>query len=1059
MRPAPATLTYATVATVAEEFRRQAALAPSTVAVEADDARYTYAELDAWADGLAQRMLAAGVGPEDIVGVALPRSPALVAALLAVPRVHAAYLPLAPDTPRQRVEYMLEDAAPALLLHDSDTRELAGHPAVRCSLELAARPPGDRATPVRCAGQVPHSTPVYVMYTSGSTGRPKGVVMGAGALGNLLRWHRESMAPGPGRRIAQYTATGFDISAQEIFSTLVTGATLVIPGEETRHDPARLARWLGHRRITDLFAPNLIVEAVCEAALAQGLALPDLAHVAQAGEQLTLSETVRTFFRLRPGRRLHNHYGPTETHAATFHVLPDDPADWPRHAPVGVPIRHTRVHLLDSALREVPDGSEGEVHVSGLALARGYHGRPDLTADAFLPCPFGEPGARMYRTGDIARRRSDGLLEYLGRTDQQVKIRGVRVELGEVDAAIRAHPDVRDVAVVARGEAGTRRLDCYLVAAGEAGDLVARVRSELARTLPAEMIPATFTPLPALPANSNGKVDRNALPPPGTGGSGPPETRTGAPEALVGLFAECLNVGGVTQDDDFFVLGGHSLSAARLVARIRAELGHEVTIADVFRNPTVRCLTEVLRSRESRLPAVVPVERGSFVPTAFAQERLWVLDQFTGPADLYNVPVAVSLRGALDTAALRAAVGDVLDRHEALRTIVDWEANALSQRVLPADQALCWEVVDGLKGSELEAAVRDAALRPFRLDEEVPLRAQLFGDGDREHVLLLLLHHIAVDGWSVKPLVKDLGFAYACRSAGLEPPWRPLPVQYADYAVWQRGLFGAEGPSTLCRRQEAYWLKALSGAPDVLPLATDHPRPQALSTSGARVDVLVGKGLHRAVRAAARRMGCTVFMLVHAALALVLRMRGAGDDIVIGATVAGRLDGALDDLVGLFVNTLALRVDLSGDPTPAETVSRVREADTAAFEAQEMPFDRVVEALNPQRSMAYNPVVQVMLAFQVGRPEIPRLPGLEAEARVLGLDVAKFDLTFELTEVDDTDFGPGGIVGHLEYATDLFERETALGMARDLSAVLRAMVEDPGRPISRPSTWPTTPDE
>ncbi|MER6350758.1 amino acid adenylation domain-containing protein [Streptomyces sp. NPDC001634] len=1051
MTPTPSTAAYDAVPTVAEEFRRQAALTPQAVAVETDDARYSYAELDAWADDLARQLRTAGLGPEDIVGVALPRSPALVAALLAVLRVHAAYLPLDPDAPRGRVEHILQDAAPALLLHDTATREFAAHTAVRRSLEVAALPPdGLKTSSVPDGGtdSTHPGTPVYVIYTSGSTGRPKGVVMGAGALCNLLRWHLASMAPGPGRRIAQYTAIGFDISAQEIFSTLVSGATLVIPGEETRRDPTRLARWLGRRRVSDLFAPNLIVEAVCEAALAQGLTLPDLTHVAQAGEQLTLSETVRTFFRLRPGRLLHNHYGPTETHAATFHVLPADPADWPRRAPVGGPIPETGVHLLDDRLREVPDGAEGEVFVSGKALARGYHGRPDLTADRFLPSLFGVAGERMYRTGDIARRRPDGLLEYLGRADQQLKIRGVRVELGEVDAALREHPDVRDVAVVARGKGGARRLDGYLVAADGARDVVARVRARLAETLPPEMIPATFTLLPAIPANSNGKVDRNALPLP-AGAIDAPDGRTGGPNTLAQIFADCLNVSGVGEDDDFFLLGGHSLSAARLVARVRAELGHEVTIADVFRHPTVRRLAGVLRSKESLLPAVVPVERRSFLPTAFAQERLWVLDQFTGPTDLYNVPVAVSLRGALDVAALRTAVGDVLERHEALRTVVGWDENALCQRVLRTDEALHWQVRDGLRGTTLHEAVRDAARRPFRLDEEVPLRAELFGDGESDHVLLLLLHHIAVDGWSVKPLAKDLGFAYASRRAGLKPPWRALPVQYADYAVWQRTLFDVERPSELCRRQEAYWLKNLSGAPEVLPLATDRPRPGVLSTRGARVEVRIGGDLHRAVRAMAQRLGCTVFMLVHTALALLLRSRGAGDDVVIGATVAGRLDGALDELIGLFVNTLALRVNLSGDPTLADAVARVRETDTAAFEAQELPFDRVVEALNPERSMSRNPVVQVMLAFQVGGPEIPGLPELEAEVRVLGLDVAKFDLTFELTEVEDAGFGSGGITGHLEYATDLFDHETARDMVRDLDAVLRTMVARPGLPIHR----------
>ncbi len=1045
------------VATAADRFRRQATATPDALAVQAGEAGYSYAELCAWVDELAAGL--AGAGPERVVGVSVARSPAQVAAVLAVLSTRSVYLPLDPQAPAARTRMILDDAAPTLLVHDSTTRALAD-PAGAPALEIGPTPASrsDRlASPAGTAHRrlVDPGLPAYLMYTSGSTGRPKGVLMCAGALDNLLDWHLADLAPGPGRRVAQFTAAGFDIWVQEVLSTLVSGATLVIPGSDTCRTPARLARWLGTHRITDLFCPNVMVEAVCEAALSQALALPELAHIAQAGEQLTLSANVRAFFQIRPGRRLHNHYGPTETHAATSCVLPADPADWPDRATIGSPIPRTRVHLLDARLRELPDGLAGEVYVSGAALARGYRGRPGLTADRFLPCPFGEPGERMYRTGDVARRLPDGQLAYLGRADQQVKIRGVRVELGEVDAAIRARPEVRDVAVLARGEGSARRLDCYLVPAPGVPDAVASVRAALGETLLPEMVPSSFTLLDALPTNSNGKVDRNALAPPAGTAAAPGEqprpvtAADGNPTTtLTQLFADCLELDRVDEDDDFFALGGHSLSAARLTARVRAVLGQELSISDVFANPSVAKLRRCLRERTHRLPPVLAQRGTGMRPAAFAQDRLWVIDQFSGPSALYNVPIVLRLRGRVEVEALRAAVRDLLERHEALRSRLVCDAEGLRQDVLPTDAAFAFErvVVDP---ADRPAAIRRAAGRPFDLESESPVRSTLFVSGDDSYDLLLLVHHAAVDGWSVKPLLKDLGFAYACRRVGLAPCWQPLPVRYGDYAAWQRSQFGADRPAGEHRRQLDYWRARLAGAPEVLAAATDRPRPEELGTDGDRVPIRFDRALHRAVRAAAEELGCTVFMMTHAALSLLLWLRGAGDDVLIGATVAGRLDGALEELVGLFVNTVALRVDLSGDPTVSELVMRARRTDLGALAAQELPFDLVVDALNPRRTMSANPVVQVMLAFQTGRPELPALPGVSAEVELLGLDVAKFDLTFELTELTDpADSGPAGIAGHLEFSTDLYDRSTAIAVVEELGRLLRVLAEEPDRRLS-----------
>ncbi|MET9960463.1 amino acid adenylation domain-containing protein [Streptomyces sp. NPDC006326] len=1006
---------------------------------------YSYQELDGRADRVAWSLRARGVGAESVVAVLLPRSERAVTAFVGVLKAGGVYLPVDPELPWERVRLMLEDAGPVVVVTDAAGAGRLGGEGVEL-LVLDAELSGCESAPVGPPAVVTGESGAYLLYTSGSTGRPKGVLMTVRAVMNLLTWHLDELPGGPGRTTVQFTSLSFDISLQEMLSTLLSGAALAIVPEDVRRTPHAFAPWLEEHGVTDLFAPNIVIELLCRAALEQGRTLPALAHLAQAGEALVLSEAVRAFCRQRPGRRLHNHYGPTETHAVTSYVLPAAEEDWPAGAPIGRPVHNTAVYVLDEALRLVPDGVAGELYAAGPCLARGYAGRPGLTADRFLPDPYGPPGSRMYRTGDLVRRRTDGTLDYLGRTDHQVKIRGMRVELGEIEAALRATPGVRDTVLVTAGEAGQRRIDAYLVPAPDAdpATLGAAVRAALRRTLPPAMVPATFTVVDRFPLNSNGKVDRHALPAPAPAGTDPAGApRTGNEERLARIFAEVLGLPAVGIHDGFYDVGGNSLLGGDLTARLRKEFQVELTLGEVLAHPTVAELATLLERVEPARPPLAPRTGTGPAPASFAQQSLWVLDQLEGPGPGYNEPVALRLTGPLDVAALRQALADVADRHHVLRTVLRMEDGQIVQRVREgADAVPALERVS-VAPADLAAAVRAAARVPFDLGADLPVRATLFALaealGEEEHLLLVVTHHAACDGVSLLPLLRDLTAAYDARTAGRAPDWAPLPVQYADYAVWQRDLFAAadaEPSGGLIRRQYRFWEERLAGLPDAMPLPLDRPRPPVRSGDGAGVPFAVDADTHRALRDLARTHRTTGFTVVHAALAALLSDRGAGEDVVVAAVVSDRGEPALEDLVGFFVRTLVLRTDTAGAPDFAALLDRVREADLAAFAHPDLPFEYVVELVNPARSLAYHPLAQVMLAFQVQDVEPPRPAGLTARFEPVETGVAKFDLCFKVVEHFAPGGAPAGITGVLEYATDVFDAVTARDLAEGLVAYL-----------------------
>lgn len=1009
----------------------------------------TYRELDARANRLAHRLLRLGVRPEDRVAVSLPRSAELLVALLAVLKAGAAYVGLDPRAPERRTRTILTETGAALLLTDG-VAAYDGPRAVAVTDPTLDDEP-DTAPDVT----VRPDQLAYVSYTSGSTGTPKGVAVTHADVVALAG--DSAFAGGTHARVLVHSPTAFDASTYEMWVPLLGGGTAVVAGAGEDVDAAGVARLTERHGLTALWLTAGLFRLAAEE---DPGCFAGLRQVWAGGEAVPTA-AVRRVLEACPEVTVTNGYGPTET--TTFATCRPCTGSVPEVLPIGRPLDGMRAYVLDGALRLVPAGTVGELYVGGPGVARGYLGRPGASAERFVADPYGPAGARMYRTGDRVRVGAGGELEFRGRADGQVKLRGFRIEPGEVEAALAGCPGVSQAVVLVREE----RLVAWAVTEVEPEVL----RAQLADVLPEYMVPALVVPLERLPLTRNGKVDLAALPSPVLAVSGR-EPRTALEEVLCGVFAEVLGMPGVGPEDGFFALGGHSLSALRLVGRVRAALGVELGLREVFSAVTPGELAGVIERREAAAcsedcsteagsgsvgaeglasgptPAafgpVTALSRptpGAVVdetPLSSAQRRLWFLDRLEGAGAAYHIPLALRLTGGgIDADALRTALADVAERHEILRTVYPEVDGTPRQRLVHG--ALPHLSTEQLDPAELDSRLSELAALEFRLSEDLPLRAHLLALAADDHVLLLVLHHIAGDGQSLAPLLRDLADAYRARLADGRPQWAPLPVQYADFAVWQRDRLD-DGS------QLAYWTAALAGLPDELALPADRPRPPRATHRGGDVPVRLDAGLHRQLRALATDTGTTPFMVVQAALAALLTRLGAGDDIPLGTPVAGRADESLDDLVGCFLNTLVLRTDTSGSPTFRELLGRVREADLAAFARQELPFEQVVEALNPPRSLARHPLFQVMLAFRPGEPRL-ELPGLTASALPVETGATKIDLTFNLGELHTADGTPDGIEGILQYSADLFDRETAALLAVRLERLLRAAVEGADRPI------------
>ncbi|MFI0982767.1 amino acid adenylation domain-containing protein [Streptomyces sp. NPDC021093] len=1029
--------------TLAELFEAQARRTPDAPAATFRDRTLSYRELNQRANRLARLLVARGAGPEQVVGVLMPRSLEQIVSLVAVTKTGAAYLPVDVDYPAERIAYMLAHSDPTCLLSAAgspaaeglaDRLVLLDDPAVDEALRGLSDTDltdAERTEPLRTAN------PAYVTYTSGSTGTPKAVVIEQRALADYLAWARKDYpSMGPGGTSLWHSPVSFDMTVSELWGPLVSGGRVLAAAlEEDAYADTVSCTFM---KATPSHLPMLNL-------------LPDgyspTGELMLGGEAL-LGAALDEWRRRHPQATVINVYGPSEitVNMAQFRLPPGVPTP-DGVLPLGRLMDNMRGYVLDDLLRPVAPGVTGELYIAGPGLARGYFKQPGLSSERFVADPFGAPGGRMYRSGDLAHWTEDGQLVFRGRADHQVKVRGFRVEPGEIEAVLTRHEQVsRAVVLVREDRPGDQRIVAYVsTAEGAAEPDAATLRAHAEETVPWYMVPSAFVVIDEWPLTPNAKVDRKALPAPeySTGAGSSPSTPT--EEILCRLTAEVLGLESVGVDDNFFELGGHSLLANRLTSRIRATLDAELPMSAVFKAPTVAGLAALLAGAGTARTALAPAQRPARIPLSLAQQRLWFLHQLEGPSPTYNIPIAVRLTGELDRTALEAALGDVVARHEALRTCFADHDGEPHQVILDAEQAVPAVEFTELDGSEqLEKALFAEAGHGFDLTAGVPLKVVLYGVGGGEHVLLVLLHHIITDGWSRGPLTRDLSAAYAARVGGLAPVWEALPVQYADYALWQREVLGDEGDSgSLVSEQLAFWHKELSGAPELLELPLDRPRPAVASYRGATEHFVLDAELHARMVELARACDVTVFMVLQAGLAALLSRLGAGTDIPIGTAVAGRSDEALDDLVGFFINTLVLRTDVSGDPTFRELLARVRETDLGAYAHQDIPFERVVEAVNPARSLSHAPLFQTMLTSQNTPEDSMVLPGLEAAAQDVHKGIAQFDLSFHTKEKTAQDGTPAGIDGMLEYSTDLFDKATVDALTARLVRLLAECAAQP----------------
>ena len=1026
-------------------FEEQVDRTPENIAVVFGDRHLTYAQLNARANQLARHLRKLGVGSEVPVAICMERCLEMAVGILGVLKAGGAYVPLDPAYPKERLTYVLEDVhAPVLLTQEhvlDSIPKLEIHAlCLDSGWELIAR--NSERNPVSTATA---KDLAYVIYTSGSTGWPKGVMVEHGGLSNAVNWIIETLELSALDRCLLKTPITFDAAGREIFPTLISGGTLLIAEPNGHRDCRYVAEAIRRERISILHCvPSLLRLLVEEPAFHDAQALR---AVMCGGEALAPQIVIR--FQSRIGAKLYNVYGPTEAIIdSTFWRCEECNAH--SAIPIGRPIPNAQVYILDDLLRLLPIGAVGNLYIGGVGLARGYVRRPDLTGEKFIPDPFsGKPGARLYKTGDLARYRPDGNIEFLGRSDHQVKIRGFRIELGEIEGTLGQHPGVRQAIVLVQEDGpGDKRLVAYVAAEGEARPTANELRDFLKDKLPEHMVPAIFMLLDAFPLTVNGKVDRRALPTPD---GWQPELdevfvacRTPTEELLAAIWSQVLGVERVGIYDNFFQLGGHSLLATQVVSRIREAFQVEMPLRRLFESPTVAGLAEDLDIGGGiglEAPPIVPVPRDGELPLSFAQQRLWFIDQLEPGGSVYNFPAAIRLKGPLNMMALKQSLNEIVKRHEALRTtfaIVDGRPVQVIAPVL----TLTLPIVDlrelPEREREVERLATNEAQRPFDLAEGPLVRGTVLRLGENEHVGLLTMHHIVSDGWSVGILIREMAVLYEAFCSATPTSLPELPIQYADFAHWQRQWL--EGG--VLETQLTYWKQLLLGAPPFLELPTDHPRPAVQTFRGAHQSFLLPKTVGDRLKTLSRQEGVTLFMTLLAAFKILLHGYTNQDDLVIGTPTANRNRLEIEGLIGFFVNTLVLRTNLSGNPSFRELLHRVRETCLGAYAHQDLPFERLVEELHLARDLSRNPLFQVMFVLQNASLQPLELPGLSLSPVEVDTGTTHFDLTLNIVDTEQ------GLVGTLAYNTDLFEAVTITRMLGHFRTLLEAVATAPERRVS-----------
>ncbi|MGV8002878.1 non-ribosomal peptide synthase/polyketide synthase [Photorhabdus temperata subsp. temperata] len=1014
-------------------FEQQMEKTPDATALEYKKQLLSYAELNVRANRLAHQLIALGVAPDQRVAICVSRSPAMVVGLLAVLKAGGAYVPLDPAYPGERLASILTDAAPAILLADNVGRAVLGAEGLAA---LTVLDPNILPDQLDSNPQIPALTSrhlAYVIYTSGSTGTPKGVMVEHRGLVNLTLDKIAQFGIGTDSRILQFISLGFDVSVQEIMMALAGGATLVIPADTVRQDLNRFWHYLEEQAITHAcLTPALLKDGA-------GLPVMTIRPTLILGGEAPSTALLQVLC----GRvNLFNDYGPTEiTVCATSWRCPSDYMG--ELIAIGRPTANTRLYLLDADGQPVPLGGMGELYIGGAGVARGYLNRPDLTAERFLADPFSDAaGARMYRTGDLVRYLPDGNLVFVGRNDQQVKIRGFRIELGEIETRLMEYSVVREAVVQVQGEGPDKRLVAYVVADAVADmddRLVNCLRTHLRAILPDYMVPAAFVRLDAFPLTPNGKLDRRALPVPGEASFARQvyEAPQGEIEiALASIWRELLGIEQISRYDNFFALGGHSLLAVRMINRVAA-FGVELPLSTLFTSPSLAAFAEVISVRfdeqRSLLPAILPLSREGKLPLSFAQQSLWLLTQFEGVSETYHIPVALRLRGQLDVSAWQQALDALFARHEALRSVFIFVDGQPQVELLPVELGLPMTKYDLRKVLDVDERLKhlcaQEAQESFDLARGPLIRSGLIQLANDDYVFLLTQHHIVSDGWSMGVLIRELNVLYTAFLAGQPDPLPPLAIQYPDYAVWQRQWLSAE----LTQIQSDYWRTMLTDAPVLLDLPTDRPRPSEQLFMGNTLPVSLDEELTQALKCLSEQQGVTLFITLLSAWAIVLSRLSGQDDVVIGTPSAGRNRQEVEPLIGFFVNTLALRIDLSGAPNVTELLARVRQVALMAQAHQDLPFEQIVEIVQPPRRLAHTPLFQVMFALQNNERAEWRLPGLAVSPVDQDFDAVKFDLELSLSE------DVGRIVGHFSYATALFDQPTIERHIGYFHAVLQAM--------------------